>query len=391
MVALAYQPVLAALAVPAAAETPNWRAYFEFLGVFHPAVSHFPIALLTVAGLIEAWSIFRRHKRPSQSTLVCLTIGTLAAVVATVLGWADADRTGYSTGETINLHRWLGVAVAVLAVVGLVLAFLVRRADPSRKLVWSYRSSVLASAALVGLVGSLGGKLVHGNDYYDEALKELAYRTQPKVDMVEAVADKGVEAVRDVAQGASDAVEGAQSAVVQPVVAAVAGVVQASVPAPAPESAPAATQPVPAQTQPAVAATSQPAAPPEAAPAPSPAPPAVPAAAQVVGSEFGGGRIDFARDIQPIFQNACVKCHNDKKTKGDYRLDSLEHLFAAGETGAPPIVPGKSDESLLIKMIEGKGDFEDSVMPPKGEPLTFQQIALIRRWIDEGAKPTAAP
>jgi uncharacterized membrane protein/mono/diheme cytochrome c family protein len=386
--------VLAALAVPAVTESPNWRAYFEFSGVLHPAVSHFPIALLTVAGLIEAWSIVRRQKQPSQSTLVCLTIGTMAAVVTTVLGWADADRTGYSSGETINLHRWLGVAVAILSVIALVLSVLVRRrASAGRKLVWSYRSSVLASAALVGLVGSLGGKLVHGNDYYDEAFKELAFRTQPKVDLAKTVVAEGVEVAQNAAEGTAVVVDSAQAAAVQPVIAAVAGVVQTPAPAPAPESAaPPATQPAPAEAPPVVAAATQPAASDPAPPATSPAAPAaVPAAAQVTGSEFGGGRIDFARDIQPIFQSNCVKCHNDKKSKGDYRLDGLEHLFAAGETGAPPILPGKSGESLLVKVIEGKGGFEDSVMPPKGDRLSFQQIALIRQWIDEGAKPTAAP
>ena len=40
-------------------------------------------------------------------------------------------------------------------------------------------------------------------------------------------------------------------------------------------------------------------------------------------------------------------------------------------------------------VIEGRGDFADSVMPPKGNPLSFQQIALIRRWIDEGAQSSS--
>jgi mono/diheme cytochrome c family protein len=100
---------------------------------------------------------------------------------------------------------------------------------------------------------------------------------------------------------------------------------------------------------------------------------------------FSGGRIDYVRDVEPIFQANCVKCHNGTKKKGGYRLDAREHIFAAGESGTAAIVPGKSDDSRLIKMVEGKGDFADSVMPPKGPPLSFQQIQLIRRWIDEGA------
>ena len=103
---------------------------------------------------------------------------------------------------------------------------------------------------------------------------------------------------------------------------------------------------------------------------------------------IGGGHLDYTRDIAPIFEVNCVKCHNESKKKGGYRLDAKDHVFAAGESGNVPIVPGKADESRLVKMIEGKGEFADSVMPPKGDPLTYQQIQLIRQWIDDGAKTT---
>ena len=385
MVVLAHQPVLVALATPvlaAGGDTSTWRAYFEFLGVFHPAVSHFPIALLAVAGLVEAWSIIRRHKKPSQATLVCLVIGTVSAVVATVLGWADADRMGYAKGETINLHRWLGVAVAVLSVLALILAALVHRANAGRKLVWSYRSSVLASAALVGFVGSLGGKLVHGKNYYEEAWAELAEKTKATVDVVEDAAEEGVEVAQDVRQGAAAAITGVAAAVVQP-------------PAPATPTVPttgraAAEAVTAATTQPAGAtAAAAAAAAPDASAATQPA---AAAGTPVAAPALAGGLVDYKRDILPIFEAECFKCHSeDKKVKGEYRMDGFQHVMTAGETGNTPVIPGKSDDSYLVKLIEGKGEFEDLIMPPKGKPLTPQQILLIRRWIDEGAKESPAP
>ena len=102
-------------------------------------------------------------------------------------------------------------------------------------------------------------------------------------------------------------------------------------------------------------------------------------------AEFGGGRIDYARDVEPIFLAHCVRCHNEAKRKGGYRLDAREHVMAAGDSGVSPVVPGRSGESRLVKMIEGEGEFADLLMPPKGNPLTFNEIALVRRWIDEGA------
>lgn len=376
MVALACEPLVANLSLPMAAGTGIWP-YFEFTGVLHPAVSHFPIALLTVAGFVEAWSVLRREKKPANVTLVCLSIGTASAVLAAVLGWADADRMGYSDGETINRHRWLGVAVAVFSVLAFALSMVVRRANVGRTVIWIYRANVFATAALVGLVGSLGGKLVHGSAYYDDAWADLAQATTEKaVGVAMAAADESVDLAQGVVKGAADAIKSVPAAV-QP--GSEAGGTRSTAPTTGPTTGPAASPEAVVATQPNGPAATQPAV----------VPVAGAAGARVGGAEFGGGRVDYVRDILPIFEARCLKCHDDKKQKGDYRMDAIEHLFAAGETGETPILPGRSDESLFVKLIEGKGEYEDLIMPPKGDPLTLQQIALIRRWIDEGAHPKA--
>ena len=94
--------------------------------------------------------------------------------------------------------------------------------------------------------------------------------------------------------------------------------------------------------------------------------------------------VDFARDVEPIFKKHCVGCHGPKKQESEFRVDVRTTLLAGGDLGESAIVPGKSDESNLLKVV--RGDDPDLVMPPEGERLNKQQVALLRRWIDEGAK-----
>ena len=91
---------------------------------------------------------------------------------------------------------------------------------------------------------------------------------------------------------------------------------------------------------------------------------------------------DFVRDVQPILQKACLRCHGPEKQKGDYRVDLRQVALNGGESYAPNIVPGKSADSPLIQFITGTGDL---VMPPEGERLSAAEIGILRTWIDQGA------
>ncbi|MCM8531878.1 MAG: PSD1 and planctomycete cytochrome C domain-containing protein, partial [Lentisphaeraceae bacterium] len=93
---------------------------------------------------------------------------------------------------------------------------------------------------------------------------------------------------------------------------------------------------------------------------------------------------DFKKDIEPIFEQKCSKCHGEKKQKSDLRLDSRQNLLVGGDLGKPTVVPGKPSESTLIKLISLDEDHDD-IMPPKGSPLSKKEIALISTWISEGA------
>ena|SRR5258708_4560196 len=95
--------------------------------------------------------------------------------------------------------------------------------------------------------------------------------------------------------------------------------------------------------------------------------------------------LTYAKDIKPIFEKTCFKCHGPEKQKAKLRLDSLEAALKGSENGEV-ILKGKSAKSTLVQAV-GRLD-DDSAMPPegKGDPLSKDTVGLIRAWIDQGAK-----
>lgn len=93
----------------------------------------------------------------------------------------------------------------------------------------------------------------------------------------------------------------------------------------------------------------------------------------------------FDKDIKPIFEKSCVKCHGPEKQKGDLRLESREATLKGSEYGKV-VEAGKIDKSPLLWSVARLD--EDTAMPPEGkdEPLTKEQVSLIRAWIEQGAK-----
>jgi hypothetical protein len=99
--------------------------------------------------------------------------------------------------------------------------------------------------------------------------------------------------------------------------------------------------------------------------------------------------VTFAKDIQPIFEKSCVKCHSGEKPKGKLRLDTLENVLKGGADGKV-ITAGDSTKSMLVKSIAYLGDEDEFMPPPKNKAnisrLGNDQVGLVRAWIDQGAK-----
>lgn len=97
--------------------------------------------------------------------------------------------------------------------------------------------------------------------------------------------------------------------------------------------------------------------------------------------------VDFEKEVLPILRNKCLACHNATLAESDLSLETPQLILKGGGEG-PSVVPGKSGESLLLKVASHASE---PVMPPDGndvgaKPLTSDELGLLKLWIDQGAK-----
>src|SRR5665213_1855945 len=90
--------------------------------------------------------------------------------------------------------------------------------------------------------------------------------------------------------------------------------------------------------------------------------------------------VSYYKQVRRIFVSNCNACHKPEKLKGDLDMTSVAMLLKGGKH-APDVIPGNSSKSSLIEKISG----DDPEMPKEGDPLTPPQIALITKWIAQGA------
>lgn len=115
--------------------------------------------------------------------------------------------------------------------------------------------------------------------------------------------------------------------------------------------------------------------------------------AHAVLSAQPAATVDFVTQVEPLLREHCYECHGEKKGRGKLRLHIRDLALKGGSTG-PLLVPGDGAQSYLVQRLRGEGG-EDQ-MPLDKPPLSDAQIALVQRWIDEGAEwpapaGTAAP
>src|SRR5437763_3470415 len=94
--------------------------------------------------------------------------------------------------------------------------------------------------------------------------------------------------------------------------------------------------------------------------------------------------VSFIDDVAPIFKESCFGCHGAKNPKG--KLDMTHYAsLRKGGTKDDPIAPGQPDDSYLLTVLKATGKMR---MPPKesGDPLPKEKVAVIERWVREGAR-----
>jgi Planctomycete cytochrome C len=117
--------------------------------------------------------------------------------------------------------------------------------------------------------------------------------------------------------------------------------------------------------------------------------------------------VTYAKDIHPLFEASCLRCHGGQKPRGGLRLDTLEGALKGGKDGKV-IEPGNSEKSDLVIAVAqidphsamppkpraprppmGDAGTNQPPRPPQGpppKPLTAEEVGLVRAWIDQGAK-----
>ena len=98
--------------------------------------------------------------------------------------------------------------------------------------------------------------------------------------------------------------------------------------------------------------------------------------------------VDFQKEVLPILSTSCLACHNKTKAKAKLDLETPAAIRKGGESG-PAAVPGKGQESLLVKAAAHAADVDSPMPPPhntaNAPDLNPNQLGLIRLWIDQGA------
>ena len=139
----------------------------EFLGHLHPVVLHFPIALLCAGAALEMVRIRRESSFAARAGVWLFGVGAALAVVFAATGWLLAAYEHVRSDErgTLELHRWFGVATAVVACIAW-LASHTWRETATRAHAWLRRLCVLATVALVTVASHVGGVIVWGKDWF---------------------------------------------------------------------------------------------------------------------------------------------------------------------------------------------------------------------------------
>src|SRR5437773_11341213 len=104
----------------------------------------------------------------------------------------------------------------------------------------------------------------------------------------------------------------------------------------------------------------------------------------LASSALAADPVDYLRDVKPILSQHCYSCHGAQKQKSGLRLDTAAAARKGGNSG-PAIVPGKSEESLLVKAVTS-ADENLPRMPFQKPALSSREIDLLKTWIDQGAK-----
>jgi mono/diheme cytochrome c family protein/uncharacterized membrane protein len=294
---------------------------------------HLPIGALTAIWFLEFLLEKNDDKHKNQATGLLHLLLLLSCGLTVVLGLSYEEFGQY--GDEIEQHEFWGLIFAG-CIVATYLCYWIHRKLGKRSSKLFYMLALLAATITMVITAHQGGELVHGKGFLSKPFQEEKRQAIAPAPFADESSKENTDQARIVTQPTST------SALNAPMVDAINGADRID-----PITAP-------------IAALEQ--------------------TPQVLDP-----RIALFETSQAIFERNCYKCHGATKQKGGYRLDEQHSINLGGKSKLPAIVPGNVEQSELMYRMLLPHDDDDAMPPEEKDPVSSEDIDLVRQWIEAGA------
>jgi len=302
-------------------------------GPFHMVILHLPIGALTAIWFLEFLLEKNDDKHKNQATGLLHLLLLISCGLTVVLGLSYEEFGQY--GDEIEQHRFWGLIFAG-CIVATYLCYWIHRKLGKRSSKLVYMLALLAATITMVLTAHQGGELVHGKGFLSKPFQEEKRQAVAPAPFADESSKENTDQARIVTQSTST------SALNAPMDDVMNGTDQFD-------------------------------------------PITAPIAVLEQTPQVADPRIALFETSQAIFERNCYKCHGATKQKGGYRLDEQHSINLGGKSKLPAIVPGNVEQSELMYRMLLPHDDDDAMPPEEKDPVSSEDIDLVRQWIEAGA------
>lgn len=302
-------------------------------GPFHMVILHLPIGALTAIWFLEFLLEKNDDKHKNQATGLLHLLLLISCGLTVVLGLSYEEFGQY--GDEIEQHKFWGLIFAG-CIVATYLCYWIHRKLGKRSSKSVYLLALLAATITMVMTAHQGGEMVHGKGFLSKPFQEEKRQAIAPAPFADESSKKNTDQARIVTQPTSTS---ALNAPMDDVMNGTDRIDPISAPIAALEQTPQVLDP----------------------------------------------RIALFKTSQAIFERNCYKCHGATKQKGGYRLDEQHSINLGGKSKLPAIVPGNVEQSELMYRMLLPHDDDDAMPPEEKDPVSPEDIDLVRQWIEAGA------
>jgi mono/diheme cytochrome c family protein len=302
-------------------------------GPFHMVLLHLPIGALTAIWFLEFLLEKNDDKHKNQAIGLLHLLLLLSCGLTVVLGLSYEEFGQY--GDEIEQHEFWGLIFAG-CIVATYLCYWIHRKLGKRSSKLFYMLALLAATITMVITAHQGGELVHGKGFLSKPFKDEKRQAVVPTPLLDESSNKNTGQARIVTQATTI------SALNAPMVDTINGADRID-------------------------------------------PITTPIAELVQTRRVADPRIALFETSQAIFERNCYKCHGATKEKGGYRLDEQHSINLGGKSKLPAIVPGNAEQSELMYRMLLPHDDDDAMPPEEKDPVSSEDIDLVRQWIEAGA------